>query len=327
VSKDLEGRITSRNQAAERMFGYAEAEAVGRSIALILPEDRPDDFRQILAQIRAGKRVEHYETRRKRRDGTIIDVSLSVSPIRDEAGRIVGASKIARDVTEAKRAAAELARTRDLFLGMLGHDLRNPLNTIVSSLYSLEKQASEASRPVFGRVARAAERMTRMIAQLLDFTRARFGADIPLRPVPGDLAQVCAAVVEELEAHHPGRIRLATAGPVPGAWDADRLAQVVSNLVVNAIQHGSSTEPVHVRLGAVDGHASIEVVNRGSTLPAADRTRIFEPFSRAGSDSAAGGVGLGLYIVREIVRSHGGSINVASDEGETRFEVRLPLRP
>ena len=326
VSKDLKGRITSWNQAAERMFGYTEAEAVGRSIALILPEDRPDDFRQILSQIRAGQRVEHYETRRKRKDGAILDVSLSVSPIRDEAGRIVGASKIARDITEAKRAETELARTRDLFLGMLGHDLRNPLNTIVSSLYSLEKQAPETTRPVFARVSRAAERMTRMIAQLLDFTRARLGAEIPLKPVPGDLAQLCAGVIADLEAHHPSRIRFTSAGPIPGAWDADRLAQVVTNLVVNAIQHGSDTEPVTVRVDAVDGHASIEVANRGRSIPLEERERMFEPFARTGTETSAGGVGLGLYIVREIVRSHGGTIEVASGDGETRFEVRLPIR-
>jgi PAS domain S-box-containing protein len=326
ISKDLEGRITSWNRAAERMFGYTEDEAVGQTIALILPDDRPDDFRQILVQIREGKRVEQYETRRRRKDGAILDVSLSVSPIRDDSGRIVGASKIARDITEAKRAEAELARTRDLFLGMLGHDLRNPLNTIVSSLYSLEKQANDASRPVFGRVSRAAERMTRLISQLLDFTRARLGAEIPVSPVPGDLVALCAASVEELEARHPDRIRFSSEGPVPGLWDPDRLAQIVSNLVVNALQHGSTEEPVSVRVASSNGRASIEVVNCGRSIPEEDRFRIFEPFSRAAGDSSAGGVGLGLYIVREIVRSHGGTIEVESGGGQTRFTVQLPVR-
>ncbi len=325
ISKDLEGRITSWNAAAQRIFGYTESEMIGESIAKLLPEDRPDDFLKILGRVRSGERVEHYQTKRRRRDGTVLDVSLTVSPILDETGRIVGASKICRDVTQLKAAEAELARTQDLFLGMLGHDLRNPLNTIVSSVYSLEKQASAEARPVFGRISRATDRMARMIGQLLDFTRARLGGGIPLRPVPGDLVAICAAVLEDQQAQHPGRVRFAHNGSLRGHWDPDRVGQLVSNLLGNALAHGAPGEPVTLGVEASGGDAVIEVSNSGPPIPAEDASGIFQPFRRVERPGSTG-LGLGLFIVREIVRSHRGTVELESTGERTTFRVRLPRR-
>ena len=329
ISKDLNGRILSWNLAAERMFGYSAAEAVGQSIRLILPPEKAEDFLAIIDRIRRGERVEHYETVRRRRDGSLLEVSLTVSPIRDQSGAIIGASKITRDISAVKAAQRERQRMRDLYLGILGHDLRNPLNTIAASVFTLEKQATDSTRDVLSRISRSASRMGRMIEQLLDFTRARLGEGIPLFSRAADLGQLCSVLLDEFEVHHPGRIRFEASGSTDGLWDPDRLAQAISNLISNALEHGSPDEPVDLRLSNVGGEVRMEVSNRGNPIPPEVQSGIFEPFRRGRSHhrSATSGLGLGLYIAREIVRAHGGSIELESGPEKTTFLVRLPLSP
>ncbi|HTD51441.1 MAG TPA: PAS domain S-box protein, partial [Thermoanaerobaculia bacterium] len=172
ISKDLQGRILSWNAAAERMFGYHAEDVVGKSIEFLMPPEKTDDYLSILSRIRRGERIQHYETRRRRSDGSLIEVALTVSPIHDESGRVIGSSKIASDLTTIREAQQERERTRELLLGTLGHDLRNPLNAVVASLYYLNKHVPESMQHVVARMFRSCERMTRMIDQLLDFTRA-----------------------------------------------------------------------------------------------------------------------------------------------------------
>jgi PAS domain S-box-containing protein len=328
VSKDLNGNILSWNAAAERLFGYTAEEIVGQSIRTILPAERADDFFTILDRIRKGERVAHYETIRKRKDGSLVEVALTVSPIYDEKGTIIGASKIAHDLTAVREAQREQERTRQLFLATLGHDLRNPLNTIVVSLAHLQKRLPESLHDAGARMMTSANRMTRMIDQLLDFTRARMGGGIPIVPQPGDLREICATVIDEMQVPHSHRIRLTSRGEFRGQWDADRIAQVLSNLIGNAFDHGSPDCPVDVDLVRENGWARIEVRNQGATIPESARKEVFEPFRRVGSPStrATRGVGLGLFITREIVRAHGGAIELTSQDGKTTFVVKLPVR-
>jgi signal transduction histidine kinase len=169
--------------------------------------------------------------------------------------------------------------------------------------------------------------MARMIAQLLDFTRARLGPGIPLNPQPCDLREVCANVVGEIDAEHPNRLHLEAEGELTGQWDSDRLAQMFSNLFANAVDHGSQADPVRIRLCREDGAVRVQVSNRGEPIPAPLQATIFEPFRR-GSRERTGqsrGLGLGLYITREIVRSHGGTIDLQSGPEETVFTVKLPV--
>ncbi|HEY6930124.1 MAG TPA: PAS domain S-box protein [Thermoanaerobaculia bacterium] len=329
VSKDLNGRILTWNAAAERLFGYTSEEIVGQSIRTLLPDIRADDFFSILDRIRRGERVEHYETIRRRKDGTLIEVSLTVSPIYDEEGKIVGASKIARDLTALRETQREQERLRQLFLATLGHDLRNPLNTIVVSLAHLQARLPDSLRDVSKRMMTSADRMARMIDQLLDFTRARMGGGIPVVPAPNDLRQIFAAVTDELEAQHPNRVRLSAQGEFRGRWDADRLAQMLVNLLANALDHGSPQSPVEVRLTHENGAARVDVQNRGPVISDDARGEIFEPFRRRNLNSATAsrGLGLGLFITREIVRSHGGTIDLVSRNNETVFTVKLPILP
>jgi PAS domain S-box-containing protein len=326
ISKDLTGRILSWNAAAERLFGYRAQEVVGRSIELLMPPDRTEDFREVIERIARGERVEHYETRRRRKDGSLVEVALTVSPVRDETGRIVAASKIARDLTAWREVERERQRTRELLMGTLGHDLRNPLNTITASLFFLRRHAPEGVQHVVDRMSSSTDRMARMIGQLLDFTRARLGGGIPLEKTAGDLGAICTAIVEELGVQYPNRLRLSADGEFPGEWDPDRLAQVFSNLIVNAIDYGSPDDPVTITMSRANGSARVAVRNRGEGISEAERTSLFEPFRR-GMDAKHGarGLGLGLYITREIVRSHGGAIEIQTPPGEVIFTVSLPL--
>ncbi len=226
---------------------------------------------------------------------------------------------------------ARAVRLSEAFVGMLGHDLRNPLNAIATAGALLarrpecERNAKHASR-----IVRSARRMARMIDQILDFTRIRLGKGLPIDPRPIDLADLCRHATDELEGETDApRVRLEVRGDVGGTWDADRLAQLVSNLVGNALVHGTAGQPVAIRLdGTAPDEVSLEVENAG-TIPRDLLPAMFEPFgASSGRRAASSGLGLGLHISRQIALAHGGAIDVASsDEGWTRFTVRLPRAP
>jgi two-component system, OmpR family, sensor histidine kinase VicK len=326
VSKDLNGKILSWNAAAERLFGYKAEEIVGQSIQKLMPAVRAEDFSSILDRIRRGERVGHYETIRKRKDGSLVEVSLTVSPIYGKDGKVIGASKIARDLTELRHVQREQERTRQLFLATLGHDLRNPLNTIVVSLAHLIGRIPEDLQEVPKRGMASANRMARMIEQLLDFTRARMGGGMPIVLKPGDLLEICQTVIDEFQLQYPNRVRFSAIGDFQGQWDADRIAQVLGNLLANAFDHGSPDAPVEVELTREGKMARIEVRNQGKTIPEDARKEVFEPFRRVDSKTSRGtrGLGLGLFITREIVHAHGGTITLVSEDGHTTVTVRLP---
>lgn len=329
IAKDLQGRIVEWNRAAERMFGYRKEEAVGSSIEMLMPPDRADDWRKILARVANGERLAHFETRRRTRDGRILDVSLTVSPVRDGEGRIVGAAKIVRDVTAEQAARRESEKTRELLLGTLGHDLRNPLNTINVSVHTLKRHAADADQKVLARISNSTARMSRMIDQLLDFTQSRLGGGIPIQPHNADLATICRTIADEFEALHPRRVRLSTDGDLKGRWDSDRLAEVLSNLVSNAFKYGDRDAPVTIVARRDEGHVIVDVTNQGPEIPPPVRDVIFDPFQRGPTEQHRGikGVGLGLYIAHQIVRAHHGEIAVRSCPGAgTTFSVRLSRR-
>ncbi len=220
-------------------------------------------------------------------------------------------------------------RFRELFIGMLGHDLRNPLNAVFMAAHLLRATASETQKRALSRIDNSARRMERMIGQVLDFTRVRSGGGIPLARARCDLAAICSQVVEELAIGRPEpAMELTFSGDATGLWDADRMAQLFSNLIGNALTYGRRDAPVRVSMSAVGLVVRCTVHNLGPAIPQASLPRLFDPFRRArdAKATATQGLGLGLFIAQQIAIAHGGSISVESSDAEgTLFTVLLPF--
>lgn len=216
---------------------------------------------------------------------------------------------------------------RDQAIGILSHDLRTPIGAITTgaALLAVPEDNPERRARVASRILGSAQRMRRMIADLLDFTRARLGGTIPLRRRTADLQQICEEVITEVrEAHRSAVIRFEAGGNLAGDWDADRLAQVVSNLLGNAIQHGDGTL-VTVTASEQGRDVTLAVRNGGAPIPAEALRSIFEPLARGQSEAGGQSIGLGLFIARAIVSAHGGTIDVTSSRAQgTTFTIRLP---
>jgi signal transduction histidine kinase len=218
-------------------------------------------------------------------------------------------------------------RESELLVSWLGHDLRNPLSTILAGIEMLEaRPCDERERILLHRLHGSAERMSRMIDQLLDFARSRLGGGIPIERRSLDLGELCAEVIGELEQATRIAIPLERIGDCTGEWDRDRLAEVISNLVGNALQHGERGTTTL----SVDGRESeVELTcrNHGAPIPGELMTHLFDPFHGGRSHTTrSSGLGLGLYIVARIIEQHGGRISVSSSSDGTCFNVRLPRR-
>ena len=353
VSKSLDGTITSWNRAAERMFGWTAAEAIGRPIMIIIPDDRRAEEEDVLARIGRGERVEHFDTVRRTKDGRLVDVSITVSPVRDSAGRIVGASKIARDITERRRIeeerrqllaremlareAAEAAnRARDEFLAVVSHELRTPLNGVFGWARMLQSaDMDEASRQrAVAAIVRGASAQVRLIDDLLDISRMVTG-NLRLEFKLVDVRDVVEAALETVRPAAAAKgIEIDTqvepaAVTVLGA--ADRLQQVLWNLLINAVKFTPRHGGVRVAVHRADADAVVTVSDSGEGIAAEMLPHVFERFRQEDSSStrAHTGLGLGLALVRHVVEAHGGSVTAHSrgkGQGAT-FVLRLPLAP
>ena len=313
-------RTIRRDAAFNAMLGLEPVAAV-ESLADFVARLHPDDRARMGAAIDtfiAESRFQVFEHRVLLPDAGVrwIRARGSGAPVADGGPIHAG---VAVDITREK----ELEQQRDLFLGVLGHDLRNPLNVISMGVQAVLVQGPppELAR-VATRILVSAKRMMRLIEQLMEFARAHSDG-IRLRRGPMELGELARTVAAEVEAAHPGRSVVVTGDEVAGEWDRDRLAQVLQNLVVNAVTHGDRRVPVRVQVLRAGGGATVEVENEGQPIPEDRKASLFNPFERA--SQRAGGVGLGLYITRVIVVAHGGEIDFDSDDRRTRFRVRLPL--
>jgi PAS domain S-box-containing protein len=250
-----------------------------------------------------------------------------------EGGRAVRFIGTVHDISDKKRQEAE-RRTRAEFeeqlIGIVSHDLRNPLNAITLSVAALLRNEDLSERQAKGiaRIAAAAERATRLIRDLLDFTRARLGGGIPIQRGPFDLHLITRQTVDEVRLAHPEReVEMVQSGHGRGAWDGDRLAQVITNLLNNALTYSPPDTRVRVETRGEDGSFLLRVHNEGRPIPPELLPRIFEPMMRGtrNGDTSSRNIGLGLYIVNNIVHAHGGIVEVYSTEAKgTTFTVRLP---
>jgi PAS domain S-box-containing protein len=337
VSKTLDGIILSWNEGAQRLFGYTPAEAVGQPIDLIIPSEHRQEERQILDRLRQGGRVDHFETVRVAKDGHRLDISLTISPVRDETGRVIGASKVGRDISERKRVEAALReadRRKDEFLATLAHELRNPLAPIRHSLEILVRSDGDLRlfRHATDILSRQLTHMIRLVDDLLDVSRITRDK-LQLRKTRVELASI---ITHALEASKPTADRDLQTIDIslperPIRLDADpvRLTQVFSNLFNNACQY---TEPGgRIWLTAEQQGSEVVVIIRdsGIGLPADQLDGIFEMFAQVDDDSERPrrGLGIGLTLVRRLVQLHGGTVTARS-EGRglgSEFEVRLPV--
>lgn len=224
--------------------------------------------------------------------------------------------------------------SRNLLLGVLGHDLRTPLSVIhMSASYLLRTDTLDGPQTKsVARILTSAERMSGMVRDILEFTRTALGETLPLTTAPADLGEIATQIVAEVATVHPeARIDLACEGTVTGNWDAARVGQMLANLVANAVQHGAA-QPVSVTVTGADTAVSVQVHNKGVPIPAEAQQNLFIPLRQVAGGAGerrtgSSGLGLGLYITREIAVAHGGSVTVRSDDEGTTFSVRLPRTP
>jgi len=350
IGKTLDGMITSWNPGAERIFGYSKEEAIGKPVTILIPPDHVDEEPQILAKLRAGERIDHYETRRIRKDGKIIDISLTVSPVKDSQGHVIGASKIARDITyrkgleaerdrllEAERAArneAESAnRMKDEFLAILSHELRTPLNAVLGWVSILEsRKDDDLIERALDVIKRNATVQKAMIEDLLDVARVLSGKMV-IKNEPVDLRSVIESAIDSVAPAAAAKaIKLdrdlgSAISSLLG--DPDRLQQVIWNLLSNSIKFTPQNGSVQVRLAQAGSEVEISVRDTGQGIAPDFLPHVFERFRQGDASTTRqhGGLGVGLAIVRYLAESHGGTVSAQSPGkglGAT-FSVRLPI--
>lgn len=331
IGKTLDGTILSWNEGARRIYGYTADEVVGRPISILIPEDRPDELPGILERLRRGERFDHYLTKRVRKDGSTIDVSVTISPVRDGSGTIIGASAIARDVTSQQDAAKEAIRLREEFISVAAHELRTPLTTLYARLQLVERRLgrNDGDLEIVMRdvalVRQAADRLKALIDRLLDISRIRSGR-LELERAKTDVGEMVRSIAPML-AETSGRdinvLSPSSGDSCEASIDALRLEEVVVNLIDNAVKYSPSDTPIDLEVAATADAVRIAVRDRGRGVAEAERDRIFEPFYRASTNTP--GVGLGLHISREIVELHGGTLTVETPpDGGSRFVICVP---
>jgi len=336
------GHVATWNSGAERIKGYAAKEIIGRHFSLFRVEAERQAGRceqELEIATRRGRFEE--EGWRVRKDRSLFWANMVLTAIRNPAGELVGFAKVTRDLTDRRRLeeerlqrahAEEAVRLRDQFLSIASHELRTPLTAVQIDLQGLQERLGEGDPRMakrLGRAVRNADRLGALVESLMDVSRIADGK-VVLKPDTMDLVQTTAQVVDsfrESAARAGCVLSFEGAGPIFGCWDRLRLEQVILNLLSNAFKYAAGA-PVGLTVSVEAGQAVLEVSDRGPGVPEADLVRIFGRFERAASIRHYGGLGLGLYLSREIIEGHGGTIDARNPSaGGARFTIRLPLEP
>ncbi len=338
ISKTLEGMITSWNPAAERIFGYTEKEAVGQHISLIIPQERIDEEAHIIGNISKGNKVDHFETVRLGKGGNYIPISVTVSPIMDRTGRIIGASKIARDISEQQASIEEKARLyeqlkelndkKDEFIGLASHELRTPLTSINGYLQILAQRLTDEKDQQFLHKARQQVlRLSSLVNDLLDVSKIGAGK-LQFSVDNFNIRQVVDEAVDLIShANHNYKITVhSDVSELLISGDAHRIEQVIINLLTNAIRYSPGSLCAEVHLSHMAGEVKVGIRDHGIGIPADKLTEIFSRFYRVDNSlSTVSGLGIGLYLSHEIITRHQGNIWAESESGKgSTFWFTLP---
>jgi PAS domain S-box-containing protein len=357
ISKNLEGIITSWNKGAERIFGYSQSEAIGRPVTMLMPLDRINEEPGILARIARGERIDHYETVRRRKDGALLDISLTVSPVRNADGQIIGASKIARDITERKGAEEELRRAKNELAGMnqtlekrieertaslrevitqmeefsysVSHDLRGPVRAMrgyaQATLEDYGQRLDDRGRDFLDRIVRGSERMDRLIRDVLTYSRlAR--SEVHLQPV--SLQKLVPELLQQYVDSRDRKVEITIRDILLTVRAHEpSLTQAISNLLCNAVKFVASgvTPKIQIWSERKGPNVRLWIEDNGIGIRPEHQRRLFGMFERVHQDRSYEGTGIGLAIVRKSVEKMGGTVGVQSD-GITgsSFWIELP---
>ena len=322
-----DGTFASVNPAWEATLGWTQDELVGAPYMDFVHERDVKRSHDAFETLLSGDPVLRFENRYRHRDGSFRWLSWTAVP----EGELYFCS--ARDITVDRQRIRQIASQqaeadlREQFLAILGHDLRNPLAGLASGITILERRAEDpALQPIFVQMRSSVTRMNELIANIMDFARVRLGDGIGLEIAEhDDLGGTFNRVIEEIGLVMPAvEFRFDDQTDRPVRCDGPRMQQVLSNLIGNAVSHGDWKQPVRVEFCTRDDHFFLEVANGGEEMSKTARDNLFQPFFRGEPEESKQGLGLGLYIVSEIVKAHGGEIDVTSSSAETRFSVRIP---
>jgi two-component system CheB/CheR fusion protein len=338
LATDLAGLVTHWNRGAERLYGYSSGEMIGAPYERLVPAEREGEVRDMLARVQRGDAVQQLETVRRRKDGAMVDVSVTVSPIRDRHGDVASMSSIERDVSLRKRAETEIreaVKQREQFLAILSHELRNPMAAMTSAARVLKDGTlnPDLRQRAVTVLQRQIAHMSRMLDDLLDISRVRQGK-LDLRTEDLDLRQVAEAALETAGGALSERalhVELDLGqDPLPAVGDPHRLRQLITNLLTNAARASQRGQRVWLSLRRQGERVAIRVRDEGSGMAADQIAKLFQPFATGDpKGKRAEGLGIGLWLVRSIAEAHGGTVTARSDGPDRGSEllVELPLRP
>lgn len=331
ISKNLNGIITSWNTGAEKIFGFSAEETCGKNISIIIPTVKLEEEAGIIAKIAEGEKVDHIETIRKTKDGREINLSVTVSPVKDNNGKIIGASKIARDITQKVeiKKLQQLSDYKDDFMMMASHELRTPVTVIKATLqilYEMVKDGKVDIRMVEKSLSNV-DKLSTLIHELLDVTKIQSGK-LDLDITTFNLTRLLEEIVADIQLttsqqqvilKQPGKLLEIRA-------DRERIKQVLMNMLSNAVKYSPGTDEVTVETAVKENGVIVKVKDYGIGIPAEDIDKIFERFYRSGGTASTfSGAGVGLYISSEIIRHHGGRMWVESKQDQgSEFYIEIP---
>lgn len=327
ISKSADGYITSWNKGAQALYGYTPDEIIGQPVSILMPPEKKDDFPYIMNQLHQGNKIEHYETQRMTKSGKILHVSITVSPIRNAQGTIIGASKIARDITE----KVEQEKRRDDFVSTASHELKTPITSQKIFGELLEKMIDEngydSLKPYIRKINQQTNKMSKLVEDLLELSRVQMDS-LKMDIEEFDFDNLLDEIIDNarLTTKHTIIKKGNTRKKIKG--DIERISQVMMNLLNNGIKYSSESEPIIIKTKVNDEAIIFSIQDFGIGIDKEYHSKIFERFFRVtdGNEKTYPGMGIGLFLSQAIIKRHNGKIWLESEKAKgSTFYFSLPI--